>query len=138
MKWGGLIMLSERQLTAIGVELKKHREQLNHSIQDISRKMGVAPKCIVAIESGNLNFFAGAKSEITRLIKLYKRKLHLKADFLDSELASLNENNAKSHSEASVPSFLIKTVSAVPRISRKSKMPVLVKRSEIANQATNI
>ena len=131
-------MLTERQLTAIGVELKKHREQLNHSIQDISRQMGVAPKCIVAIESGNLSFFAGAKSEIARLIKLYKRKLHLKADFLDSELASLNENNAKSHSEISLPSFLIKTVSAVPRISKKSKMPVIVKRSEISNQATNI
>jgi hypothetical protein len=33
---------------------------------------------------------------------------------------------------------LIKTVSAVPRISKKSKMPVIVKRSEISNQATNI
>ena len=131
-------MLTERQLTAIGVELKKHREQLNHSIQDISRQMGVAPKCIVAIESGNLNFFAGAKSEIARLIKLYKRKLHLKADFLDSELASLNENNVKLHSEVSLPSFLIKTVLAVPRTSKKSKMPVIVKRSEISNQATNI
>ena len=88
-------MLTERQLTVIGVELKKHREQLNHSIQDISRQMGVAPKCIVAIESGNLNFFAGSKSEIARLIKLYKRKLHLKADFLDSELASLNEKQCE-------------------------------------------
>jgi len=131
-------MFTERQLSAIGVELKKHREQLNQSIQSISRQMGVAPKCIVAIESGNLNFFAGAKSEVARLIKLYKRKLHLKADFLDSELATLNENNAKLHSEVSVPSFLIKTVSAVPRTSKKSKMPVIVKRSEIANQATNI
>ena len=131
-------MLTERQLSAIGVELKKHREQLNQSIQDISRQMGVAPKCIVAIESGNLNFFAGAKSEVARLIKLYKRKLHLKADFLDSELATLNENNAKLHSEVSVPSFLINTVSAVPRTSKKSKMPVIVKRSQIANQATNI
>ena len=131
-------MVTERQLTAIGVELKKHREQLNQSIQDISRKMGVAPKCIVAIESGNLSFFAGAKSEITRLIKLYKRKLHLKADFLDSELATLNENNFKPHSEVNLPSFLLKTVSAVPRTLKKSKMPVIVKRTEIANQATNI
>jgi len=131
-------MLTEKQLSVIGLELKKHREQLNQSIQDISRQMGVSPKCIVAIESGNLSFFTGAKSEITRLIKLYKRKLHLEADFLDSELATLNENNAKLHSEVSVPSFLINTVSAVPRTSKKSKMPVIVKRSQIANQATNI
>jgi len=131
-------MLTERQLTAIGVELKKHREQLNQSIQDISRKMGVAPKCIVAIESGNLSYFAGAKSEITRLIKLYKRKLHLRADFLDSELATLNENNFKPHSDVYLPLFLMKTVSAVPRTSKKSIMPVIVKRAEIANQATNV
>jgi cytoskeletal protein RodZ len=131
-------MLTERQLSAIGLELKKHREQLNQSIQDISRQMGVAPKCIVAIESGNLSFFAGAKSEIARLIKLYKRKLHLRADFLDSELATLNENNFKPHSDAYLPLFLMKTVSAVPRTSKKSIMPVIVKRTEIANQATNI
>jgi cytoskeletal protein RodZ len=131
-------MFTERQLSAIGLELKKHREQLNQSIQDISRQMGVAPKCIVAIESGNLSFFAGAKSEITRLIKLYKRKLHLKADFLDSELATLNENNFKPHSEVNLPSFLMKTVSALPRTSKKSKILVIVKRTEIANQATNI
>jgi len=131
-------MFTERQLSAIGHELKKHREQLNLSIQDISRQMGVAPKCIVAIESGNLSFFAGAKSEVERLIKLYKRKLHLKADFLDSELATLNENHGKSDSEISLPSFLIKTVLAVPRASKKLKMPVLVKRSDATNQATNI
>ena len=131
-------MFTERQLSIIGLELKKHREQLNHSIQDISRQMGVAPKCIVAIETGNLNFFAGAKSEIERLIKLYKRKLHLKTDFLDFELATLNEKNAKSHSEVRLPLFLIKTVSAAPRTSKKLKMPVLVKRSDSANQATNI
>jgi len=131
-------MLTDKQLSTIGLELKKHREQLKHSIQDISRQMGVAPKCIVAIESGNLSFFAGAKSEVERLIKLYKRKLHLKADFLDSELATLNENHTKLHSEVSLPSFLIKKVSTVPRTSKKSKMPVIVKRSEIANQATNI
>jgi hypothetical protein len=100
--------------------------------------MGVAPKCIVAIESGNLSYFAGAKSEITRLIKLYKRKLHLKADFLDSELPTLNQNNFKPHSEVNLPSFLLKTVSAVPRTLKKSKMPVIVKRTEIANQATNV
>ena len=131
-------MLTERQLSAIGLELKKHREQLNQSIQDISRQMGVAPKCIVAIESGNLSFFAGAKSEIARLIKLYKRKLHLRTDFLDSELATLNENNFKPHSDVYLPLFLMKTVSAVPRTSKKSIMPVIVKRTEIANQATNI
>jgi len=131
-------MLTEKQLSVIGLELKKHREKLNQSIQDISRQMGVAPKCIVAIESGNLSFFAGAKSEITRLIKLYKRKLHLKTDFLDSELATLSENNFKPHSEVNLPSFLMKTVSAVPRTSKKSKMPVIVKRTEIANQVTNI
>jgi len=131
-------MLTERQLSAIGLELKKYREQLNQSIQDISRQMGVAPKCIVAIESGNLSFFAGAKSEIARLIKLYKRKLHLRADFLDSELATLSENNFKPHSDVNLPSFLMKTVSAVPRTSKKSIMPVIVKRTEIANQATNI
>jgi cytoskeletal protein RodZ len=131
-------MLTERQLSATGLELKKHREQLNQSIQDISRQMGVAPKCIVAIESGNLSFFAGAKSEIARLIKLYKRKLHLRADFLDSELATLNENNFKPHSDVYLPLFLMKTVSAVPRTSKKSIMPVIVKRAEIANQATNI
>jgi len=131
-------MLTERQLSAIGLELKKHREQLNQSIQGISRQMGVAPKCIVAIESGNLSFFAGAKSEIARLIKLYKRKLHLRTDFLDSELATLNENNFKPHSDVYLPLFLMKTVSAVPRTSKKSIMPVIVKRTEIANQATNI
>jgi len=114
-------MFTERQLSAIGHELKKHREQLNLSIQDISRQMGVAPKCIVAIESGNLSFFAGAKSEVERLIKLYKSKLHLKADFLDSELATLNENHGKSDSEISLPSFLIKTVLAVPRASKNLK-----------------
>jgi cytoskeletal protein RodZ len=130
-------MLTENQLITIGLELKKQREQLNQSIQDISRQMGVAPKNIVAIETGNLNFFAGAKSEIARLIKLYKRKLNLKADFLDSELARLNENNARAHSEVGLPSFLMKTVSALPKTSKKLKMPVLVKRGDIANQATN-
>ena len=131
-------MFAEKLLSAIGLELKKHREQLNQSIKDISRQMGVAPKCIAALESGNLIFFAGAKSEVERLIKLYKRKIHLKADFLDSELVTLNENNGKSDSEISLPSFLIKTVSAVPRTSIKLKMPVLVKQSDAANQATNI
>ena len=131
-------MLTEGQLTAMGVELKKHRERLNQSIQDISRQMGVAPKCIVAIESGNLSFFAGAKSEVERLIKLYKRKLHLKADFLELELATLSENDTKFHSEVSLPSFLIKKISTVPRTTKKSKMPIIVKRSEIANQTTNI
>ena len=131
-------MLTDKQLSTIGLELKKHREQLKHSIQDISRQMGVAPKCIAAIESGNLSFFAGAKSEITRLVKLYKRKLHLKADFLESELATLSANNARQHSEMSLPLFLIKTVSTVPQTSKKLKMPVLVKRSETANQASNI
>ena len=92
-------MLTDKQLSTIGLELKKHREQLNHSIQDISKQMGVTPKCIAAIESGNLSFFAGAKSENERLIKLYKRKLHLKADLLNLELANRNENNAKPYSE---------------------------------------
>jgi cytoskeletal protein RodZ len=127
----GLIMFNERQLSIIGLELKKHREQLNHSIQDISRQMGVAPKCIVAIETGNLSFFAGAKSEVERLIKLYKRKLQLKMDFLELELATLNENKSESHSEASLPSFLMKAVSAAPRTSPKLKLPVMVKQKNI-------
>ena len=101
-------MLTDEQLYTIGLELKKHREQLNHSIQDISKEMGVTPKCIAAIESGNLSFFAGAKSEIARLVKLYKRKLYLKSDFLESELATLSANNFKQHSEMSLPLFLIK------------------------------
>ncbi len=122
-------MLTDKQLSTIGLELKKHREHLNQSIQDISRTMGVSPKCIAAIETGNLSYFAGSKPEIARLIKLYKRKLHLKADFLDSELALLHENNTKTNSEPNVPSFLIKTISAVPRVSTKLKMPVIAKRS---------
>jgi cytoskeletal protein RodZ len=132
MNWR-LIMLAENQLSTIGLELKKHREQLNHSILDISRQMGVSPKCIVAIETGNLGFFAGAKSEIERLIKLYKRKLHMKADFLDSALAALNENNAKTDSESGLPSFLEKTISAEPMVSTKLKMPVTAKRSAVSS-----
>jgi cytoskeletal protein RodZ len=124
-------MLAEKQLSTIGLELKKHREQLNYSVQDISRQMGVSPKCIVAIEAGNLNFFAGAKSDIARLIKLYKRKLHLRADFLEFELATLNENNTKTDSEVSLPSFLIKTVSVLPRASTKIKGPVMANRSVV-------
>jgi cytoskeletal protein RodZ len=124
-------MLAEKQLSTIGLELKKHREQLNHSIQDISRQMGVSPKCIVAIETGNLNFFAGAKSDIARLIKLYKRKLHLRADFLEFELAALSENNNTTDSEVSLPSFLIKTASVLPRASIKIKGSVMANRSVV-------
>jgi predicted transcriptional regulator len=132
-------MLTDKQLSNIGLELKKHREHLNQSTQDISKQMGVSPKCIAAIEAGNLSYFAGVKSEIVRLIKLYKRKLYLKADILDSELASLNENTTKPNSQADVPSFLIKTVSAVPRASTKLKMPVVAKRSifNSANASSN-
>ena len=125
-------MLTEKQLSTIGFELRKHREQLNQSIQDISRQMGVAPKCITAIETGDLGFFAGAKSEVSRLLKLYKRKLDLKADVLDLELAALHENNAKLYPAAAPPLFLLKTVSPVPRASRKLKMPVMAKQDTIA------
>lgn len=137
MNWG-LIMLAENQLSTIGLELKKHREQLNYSILDISRQMGVSPKYIVAIEAGNLGFFAGAKSEIERLIKLYRRKLHMKADFLDSALAALNEKNDKPDSESDLPSFLVKTISAGSRASTKLKMPVTAKLSTvISNNASS-
>ena len=125
-------MLTEKQLSTIGLELKKHREQLNQSIQDISRQIGVAPKCITAIETGDLGFFAGAKSEVSRLLKLYKRKLDLKADVLESELAALYENSTKLYPAAAPPLFLLKTVSPVPRASRKLKMPVIAKQNIIA------
>ena len=122
-------MLAEKQLSTIGLELKKHREQLNQSIQDISRKMGVAPKCITAIETGDLGFFAGAKSEVSRLLKLYKRKLDIKVDFLDLELATLHENSTKPYPAAAPPLFLLKTVSPVSRTSRILKMPVIAKQT---------
>ncbi len=126
-------MLAEKKLSTIGLELKKHREQLNHSIQDISRKMGVAPKCITAIETGDLGFFAGAKSEVSRLLKLYKRKLDIKVDFLDLEIATLHENSTKPYPAAAPPLFLLKTVSPAPRASRKLKMPVMAKQNIIAS-----
>lgn len=122
-------MLTEKQLSTIGLEFKKHRELLNKSIHDISIQMGVSPKCIVAIETGNLNYFAGAKSEIARLIKLYKRKLHLKGDFLDTELASIIENNVKPYSKMSLPLFLMKTIASEPKPSTKLKISVITKRS---------
>lgn len=125
-------MLTEKQLSTIGLELKKHREQLNQSIQDISRQMGVAPKCITAIETGDLGFFAGAKSEVLRLLKLYKRKLDLKAEFLDLGLSTLHENNTKPYPAATPPLFLLKTISLVPRASRKLKMPVIAKQNIFA------
>ena len=43
--------------THIWLELKEHREQLSHFIQDISMQMTVAPKWTVVIESDNMSFF---------------------------------------------------------------------------------
>ena len=126
-------MLTEKQLSTIGLELKKHREQRSQSIQDISRRMGVAPKCITAIESGDLGFFAGAKSEVSRLLKLYKRKLDLKVDFLNLEFATLHENSTKPYPEAAPPLFLLKTPSPVPRASRILKMPVIPRQNIITS-----
>jgi hypothetical protein len=50
-------MFAEKLLSAIGLELKKHREQLNQFIQKISIQTGVTPKCILEIESWNMSFF---------------------------------------------------------------------------------
>ncbi len=93
-------MLTEKRLSTTGHELKTRRELLGLSALDISKQMGVAPKCIVAIEEGNLGFFSGAQSEVERLIALYKRKLHLKASFLETDLITTTANGGRLFSEA--------------------------------------
>lgn len=92
----------------LGVTLKRRREQLGLTVQDIARMTGMPPKQVVALEADDGLYFVGGKLEIERLTKLYAKKINVTLDNALWTNASDNYNAVDLPSlDASIPAFLM-------------------------------
>jgi transcriptional regulator with XRE-family HTH domain len=64
----------------LGDILKRRRELLGLTVQDIARMTGMPPKQVVALEADDGPYFVGGKLEIERLTKLYAKKINVSLD----------------------------------------------------------
>ena len=91
----------------IGAKLRRRREELGLTVQDIARQTGMFDKQIVALESDDHVAYMTDKNHLTRLLMLYARKIQLELEpleigFMDGAKKS---GDLKSEDHA-VPAFL--------------------------------
>ena len=91
----------------IGAKLRKRREELGLSIQDIARQTGMFDKQIVALESDDHGAYMTDKNHLSRLLNLYARKIQLELEPVEIEFigGAKNSGDLKSADHA-VPAFL--------------------------------
>ena len=91
----------------IGAKLRKRREELGLTIQDIARQTGMFDKQIVALESDDHGAYMTDKNHLTRLLMLYARKIQLELEPLETEFigGAIKSGDLKSADHA-VPAFL--------------------------------
>jgi cytoskeletal protein RodZ len=93
----------------LGVVLKKRREELGMTLQDVSRMTGMPTKYVSALENEQLEEFIGGSKEIERMIRLYARKLNIPIDSDVFGKLSKKPNSATqtSSGEIAIPLFLL-------------------------------
>ncbi len=69
----------------MGAKLRKRREVLGLTIQDVARQTGMFDKQIVALESDDHGAYMTDKNHLTRLLMLYARKIQLELEPLETE-----------------------------------------------------
>lgn len=69
----------------IGAKLRKRREELGLTVQDIARQTGMFDKQIVALESDDHGAYMSDKPHLSRLLVLYARKIQLELEPLEIE-----------------------------------------------------
>jgi cytoskeletal protein RodZ len=69
----------------IGAKLRKRREELGLTVQDIARQTGMFDKQIVALESDDHGAYMTDKNHLSRLLMLYARKIQLELEPLEVE-----------------------------------------------------
>lgn len=67
----------------IGEKLRKRREELGLTVQDIARQTGMFDKQIVALESDDHGAYTTDKNHLSRLLVLYARKIQLEIEPLE-------------------------------------------------------
>ena len=92
----------------IGAKLRKRREELGLTIQDIARQTGMFEKQIVALESDDHGAYMTDKNHLNRLLMLYARKIQLDLEPPEIEFMG-GATMASDHKSAShaVPAFLL-------------------------------
>ena len=91
----------------IGAKLRKRREELGLTVQDIARQTGMFDKQIVALESDDHGAYMTDKNHLTRLLALYARKSQRELEppeieFIDGAKKSGDLKSA----DHAVPAFL--------------------------------
>lgn len=91
----------------LGAKLRRRREELGLTVQDISRQTGMFEKQIVALESDDHAAYMTDKLHLARLLTLYARKVQLELDahelqFIDGTKRSADPKPAVH----AVPAFL--------------------------------
>ena len=91
----------------IGAKLRRRREELGLTVQDIARQTGMFDKQIVALESDDHGAYMTDKNHLTRLLMLYARKIQLELEPLEIEFiyGAKKSGDLKSADHA-VPAFL--------------------------------
>lgn len=67
----------------IGTKLRRRREELGLTVQDIARQTGMFDKQIIALESDDHAAYMTDRNHLTRLLMLYARKIQLELDPLE-------------------------------------------------------
>ncbi len=95
----------------IGEKLAKQRRQLGLAVEDIASSTGMSVRQVLAIESG-ADQFASA-SEMSRMIRLYARKLGILVEPDPAALAS-RRLDPEVVTPALIPRFLLKHEASRP------------------------
>ena len=91
----------------IGAKLRKRREELGLTIQDIARQTGMFDKQIVALESDDHGAYMTDKNHLTRLLMLYARKIQLELEPLETEfIGGAKKSGDLKSADHAVPAFL--------------------------------
>ena len=91
----------------IGAKLRKRREELGLSIQDIARQTGMFDKQIVALESDDHGAYMTDKNHLSRLLNLYARKIQLELEPLEVEfIGGAKKSGDLKSADHAVPAFL--------------------------------
>jgi transcriptional regulator with XRE-family HTH domain len=91
-----------------GAILKKKREELAMTLQEVSQMTGMSPKQISSLENDRLEYFVGGIKEIELLTKLYARKLNVTVDAeLLEQLKKTEPASRVKSAEVEIPLFLL-------------------------------
>ena len=91
----------------IGAKLRKRREELGLTVQDIARQTGMFDKQIVALESDDHGAYVTDKHHLTRLLMLYARKIRLELEQPEIELiGGVKKSGDLTSADHAVPAFL--------------------------------